>query len=246
MKATESKLEHTANDGQMAARKELLRLFEAAPMGLEDKLFNLGIYVRSGLLVKFLLLAEIYQRFSKVPGMFVEFGTWFGQNLILLENLRAIYEPFAKQRRIVGFDTFDGYKDGKFAAQGIYSTGKEYVGYLEALLKCHSEMNVYGHIQAPHELIEGDVTHTAPAYFAAHPEAIVAFAFFDMGPYEPTRAAMWAIKPHLVAGSMLLLDELTWKETPGEAIAFLEVFGQTGYRLEKCTLYPSKCVVEIL
>lgn len=246
MKPTETELEHTATDGQMMARKELAKLFEIAPMCLEDRLFNLGLYIRSGLLVKFLLMAELYREFSRVPGIFVEFGTWFGQNLILLENLRAIYEPFNKQRRIVGFDTFEGYKDGKFAEQGIYCTGKHYVDYLIDLLVCHSRMNVYGHLDTPHELIEGDVCHTAPAYFQAHPESVVAFAFLDMGPYNATRAALTAIKPNLVSGSILLLDEFTWHETPGEALAFKHVFGQTGYSLEKCQLYPSKAIVRIL
>ena len=41
----------------------------------------------------------------------LEFGTRFGHNLVVFENLRAIYEPFNKTREIVGFDTFEGYKN---------------------------------------------------------------------------------------------------------------------------------------
>ncbi len=246
MKSTEKFVEHTADAAQLSARKNLIALFNAAPMDVEDMLFNLGLFTRSGLLVKFLLLSELYQRFSKVPGIFVEFGTWFGQNLVLLENLRAIHEPFNKQRRIVGFDTFTGYKEGKFADEKLYATGAAYRTYLEALLKCHQEMNVYGHMPGDHELIQGDVKETAPDYFKKHPEATVAFAYFDMGPELPTYAALSAIKPHLVPGSILLLDEFTWHETPGEAIAFKRVFGQSGYRIEKCALYNSKAIVEIL
>lgn len=245
MKSTEKHLEHTAAAEQLRARGELARLFKKAPMGADDELFNLGMYARSGLLVKFLVMADLYKRFLNVPGMLVEFGCWYGQNLVLLENLRAIYEPFHKQRRIVGFDTFEGYKEGRFARNGFYSTGKAYKRYLERLLKCHQRMNVYGHLPGDHELVEGDVEHTTPAYFAAHQEAIVAFAFFDIGPYAPTLAAMRAIKPHLVPGSVLLLDELTWHETPGEAIAFKEIFERGEYTIEKCALYPSKAIVTI-
>jgi len=67
-----------------------------------------------------------------------------------------------------------------------------------------------------------------------------------MGLYEPTRASMEAIRPHLVPGSCILLDELTWSESPGEAIAFKEVFGRAGYRLERLAKYPSKALVTIL
>ena len=92
----------------------------------------------------------------------------------------------------------------------------------------------------------GDVTVTAPQYFVDHPETLVAFAFFDMGPYEPTIAALRAIQPHLVPGSVILFDELTWSGAPGEAMAFKEVFRDVSYRIEKCGLYPSKSIVTIL
>lgn len=246
MKSTEKNLEHTAGADQMRARAQLAKLFKSTPMVEEDLLFNLGMYVRSGLLVKFLVMAELYKRFERVPGILVEFGTWYGQNLVLLENLRAIFEPFNKQRRIVGFDTFEGYREGKFARTGMYSTGRKYQRYLAQLLKCHQGMNVYGHIPMDHELIEGDVEQTSWAYFAAHPEVTVAFAYLDMGPQVPTTVALRSIKPHLVKGSILLLDEFTLADTPGEAIAFKRVFGQSGYRIEKCALYPSKAIVEIL
>lgn len=245
MKSTEKSLEHTAGADQLRARQQLARLFKGTPLAGEDLLFNLGMYVRSGLLVKFLVMAELYKRFLDVPGILVEFGTWWGQNLVLLENLRAIYEPFNKQRRIVGFDTFEGYREGKFAKTGLYSTGRKYQRYLAQLLRCHQEMNVYGHQPGSHELVEGDVETTSVAYFAGHPEVTVAFAYFDIGPLNPSMAAMRAIKPHLVPGSVLLLDEFTLADTPGEAIAFKKVFGQSGYRLERCALYPSKAIVVI-
>jgi hypothetical protein len=87
------------------------------------------------------------------------------------------------------------------------------------------------------------VEETAPRYFNDHPETIVAFAFFDMGPYEPTVAALRAIRPSLLPGSVLLFDELTWPGAPGEAIAFKEIFEGVKYSIEKCDLYPSKSIV---
>jgi hypothetical protein len=245
MNATEPNLEHTANDTQMAGRRELKRLFVTDRTDVEDQLFNLGLYARSGLLVKFLLLAEIYKRCMHIPGAMVEFGVWYGQNLVLLENLRAIFEPFHKQRRILGFDTFTGYKETQFAEKGLYSTGQQYVTHLKQLLDAHSQCNVYGHIAHQHELIAGDVEETAPAYFARNRQLTVALAILDMGPYNPTRAALAAIKPHLVKGSLILLDEFTWRDMPGEAQAFRDLFDKNEYRIERLELYPSKVLVTI-
>ncbi len=244
--------ETTATKAQISNRDKLEELFRSSPLPLEDLLFNLGMYTRGSLLVKYLVMNQLYERIKSIPGALMEFGTWWGQNLVLLENLRAIHEPFNKQRVIVGFDTFSGYtkpstedKDSEVWVEHSYSTSSGYKDYLAELLAVHEGNNVLGHISGTHQLVEGDVVKTAPKYFADHPETIVALAYFDMGLYKPTAAALTAIKPHLVPGSVILLDELTWKESPGEAIAFKEVFTRGEYTIEKCELYPSKAIVTI-
>ena len=245
-------IETTASNDQLEFRKRLTMLFENSPLPLDDRLFNIGMYTRSTVLVKFLVLSDIYQRIRNIPGNIIEFGTWWGQNMILLENLRAIYEPFNKQRVILGFDTFTGYtplsdkdKQSEVWNEDSYSTGSDYIEYLKELIEVHEGSNALGHVRGLHKLIAGDVTETAPAYFKEHPEAIVAFAYFDMALYEPTKAALSAIKPNLVSGSIILLDEFTWAESPGEAIAFKEVFGMDEVVVEKCALYPSKTIITI-
>jgi hypothetical protein len=237
---THALIEHTAAPEQLDARKELLEMFEQHPMSPQDELFNIGLFVRSGVLAKFLVMNDLYKRFLNVPGLLMEFGVWFGQNLVLLENLRAIWEPFNKFRRIVGFDTFSGYPD-----RLGYNTGEEYESYLARLLKVHQRCNIYGHQKINHELIKGNVCVTVPQYFKDNPGAIVAFAYFDIGPFDPTYAALKALKPHLAPGAVLLMDQFTWPEEPGEAEAFKAVFGQTGYRIEKCAIYPSKAIVTV-
>ena len=241
----------TAQAEGLAMRGRLREMMEGSPLPPDELMFNLGLYVRSSLLVKFLVLHDVYRRIQALPGALIEFGTWRGQNLVLLENLRAIHEPFNKQRAIIGFDTFAGYpEESGMAARstethGGYDTGGTYPDYLAELLKVHETMNAFGHLRGGHKLIAGDVVETAPRYFADHPETLVAFAFFDMGPYEPTVAALKAIRPHLMPGSILLFDELTWAGAPGEAIAFKEVFADVPYTIEKCPFYPSKSLVTV-
>jgi len=241
----------TAHGATFDFRRRLQEMFVNSPLPPDDLMFNLGLYVRSSLLVKFILLHDLYSRFKSVPGALIEFGTWWGQNLVLLENLRAIHEPFNKQRMIIGFDTFEGYPaEGAIAPESTktyhgYTTAAGYPAYLEELLAVHEGNNAFGHIRGNCQIIKGDIEETAPRYFVDNPATLVAFAFFDIGPYEPTIAGLRAIKPHLLPGSIILFDELTWPGAPGEAIAFKEVFRGENYRIEKCPWYPSKAIVTL-
>lgn len=242
----------TADAKQLDFRKRLETMLTDSPLPTEHLLFNLGMYTRSSVLVKFLFLNDVYQRIRDIPGALMEFGVWWGQNLVLLENLRAIHEPFNKQRTVVGFDTFSGYRNfsdqdvhGDVMSDGTYATPPGYRDYLAELLTVHEGGNAFGHLRGQHRLIEGDAEQTVPQYFQEHPETIVALAIFDIGTYRPTKAALAAMKPALVPGSVIVFDELTWPGAPGEAIAFKEMFRDMNYAIEKSALYPSKAIVTI-
>ena len=221
-------------------RDELHNSFKNSPLPQDELMFNLGMYTRSSVLVKFLVASDLYQRILNIPGNIYEFGTWWGQNIILFENMRAIYEPFNKQRYIIGFDTFSGYDDS------CYSTSKNYKKYLEQLIEIHEGNNIIGHIRNQHSLIEGDVCKTVPKHFRENKNEIVALAYLDIGTYDATKSILTSIKPNLVKGSIILLDQFSWKDMPGEAVAFKEIFNNSEYKIEKCNLYPSKAIVTIL
>ena len=65
---------------------------------------NLGLYLLPADLKRFLFFDSLYKQFIKFPGVVVEFGCRWGQNLAILQTLRAIYEPFNFLRTVVGFD----------------------------------------------------------------------------------------------------------------------------------------------
>jgi hypothetical protein len=108
--------------------------------------------------------------------MLVEFGTWYGQNLVLLENLRAILEPFNKQRRIVGFDTFTGYP-GK---PGWYSTGRKYVPISRSSSRRINDATCTG-IRTSTTSSSRATSSRPRRLLRRAPEAVVAFAYFDIG-----------------------------------------------------------------
>ena len=58
---------------------------------------------------RILYYSKIYQNILCKPGSIMEFGVQYGLTLSLLTKLRAIYEPFNFSRKIIGFDTFEGF-----------------------------------------------------------------------------------------------------------------------------------------
>lgn len=241
-----------ASDTQLNFRKLLNQKFKETPLPLEHLVCNFGLYTRGSVMMKLLVLNELYELIVNVPGVIMEFGTWWGQNLVFFENLRAIYEPFNKTRRIIGFDSFGGYtgfseSDRRTAVmdEGGYAVSPGYKEYLKELLEIHEGNNAIGHLRGRHELVQGNVIETVPKYFSAHPETIVSLAYLDVGLYEPTKAILEGIKPHLVPGSVILMDELTWDEAPGEAIAFKEVFRDIKYRIRKSRYTAERAIVTI-
>lgn len=225
----------TANETGLHFRGRLAKMFATSPLPPDDKMFNLFLYARSSLLVKALVLDDIYKRILDIPGALVEFGVWNGQTMVLLENLRAIHEPFNKSRKIIGFDSFEGYPDGGY--QGSMSPTA-----LEQLLEVHEGCNAFGHLRGNHEVVVCDAKQAA-ARFADDPMPI-ALAIFDIGTYEATAGGLNAVIGNVVPGSVLLFDELY---ADGEGRAWKQMVDRNGfeYKIEKCALYPSKTIVTL-
>ena len=237
--------QNQSKTSSIEARKELLRLFKERPVGDEELLVNLCLYMRSGALARLLFLNEIYQQIVHLPGIACEFGIWWGQTLVLFENLRAVYEPY-HARRIVGFDTFAGYsnisetdKRSSTISEGVYGLPQGYEDYLGKLLSYHEQENVMSHIRK-HELVKGDATVSAKKWFGENKETLVALAFFDMALYEPTKACLEAIKPRLVTGSIVAFDEFGNKDYPGETEAVLEVLGTKNFEIKRSRFLPDR------
>lgn len=234
---------------EIRAREVILSLFKETPIPDDEMLVNLGAYLRSPLLAKILYLNELYQRIESLPGIIVEFGVWWGANLALFESFRSVYEPYNWTRKVVGFDTFQGYpsvsaKDGTsaYAAVGGYTVAEGYEQYLSRLLDAHEADNVMAHIKK-YELVKGDVVQTIDQYLIDNPQTIIALAYFDLALYEPTKKCLEAIKPHLVRGSVLAMDELVSPDFPGETIALKEVFGLDKYRIVKSRFLPDRAYI---
>ena len=214
-------------------------LLERAPLPEDELLPNLGLFLSSKSLSRILFFHEIYKKILNTHGVVMEFGVRWGQTLSLLAALRGIFEPFNRHRKIIGFDTFAGFKgmsdkDGKTCrtVDGSFSVSENYQQYLEELLSLQEALNPISHLKK-FELVRGDATDTIPAYLTRQPETLVSLAIFDFDIYQPTKAALQAIKPHLFKGSVLVFDELADDVFPGETIALREVFDLADLRVER-------------
>lgn len=241
-----------SSQSEKDTQRALLDSFRTAPLPDDEMLANLGLFLTSKTLSRVLFFHELYKKIVTTHGVIMEFGVRWGQSLALLSALRGIFEPFNRHRKIIGFDTFEGFKgmapeDGSACkcVDGSFSVSEDYDQYLERLIGLHDALNPIPHLKK-FELVKGDACQTVPAYLNAHPETVVSMAIFDFDIYKPTKAALEAIKPHLMKGSVLVFDELCDDLFPGETIAVREVLGLNNLRVERMpmTARISYAVVE--
>ncbi len=212
-----------------------------SPLPDDEIIPNLGMFLNSKALSRILFFYEIYKKIVSNHGVIVEFGVRWGQTLSIMSALRGILEPFNRHRKVVGFDTFEGFKgvnefDGKKCKciDGSFSVPQNYETYLEQLIILQDKFNPISHLKK-FELVKGNAENTIPEYLKKHPETIISLAIFDFDIYAPTKAALESIKPHVCKGTILVFDELCDDIFPGETIALREVFGLNDLKIER---YP--------
>jgi hypothetical protein len=180
---------------------------------------------------------ELYQKIVQVPGVICEFGVQWGATLALLQNLRGMYEPYNVSRTIVGFDTFEGFasvdaQDGHLPKVGDYRTMPGYERILEEILRIHEACSPVAHIKK-FQLVKGDAMVTVNKWLADNPHAVIAMAIFDMDVYQPTRTVLEQVIPRLTKGSLLVFDELSCREFPGETVAVQETLGLNNFSFKR-------------
>jgi hypothetical protein len=244
-------IKRNISEGEVTRRDKFSELFRNTPIPEEELMMNLGLFTNRQALSRIFFMHDLYKKIVDVHGVIMEFGCRWGQNLSLFESFRGMYEPYNYNRKIIGFDTFEGFKsidkkDGKSAIvkEGAYTVTKDYEEYLSELLLMHEQESPISHVKK-FELIKGDATKTIDKYLKENPETIVAFAYFDFDIYSPTKKCLEAILPHLTKGSVLGFDELNWHDYPGETLALKEVLGLDKYRIRRSPLCPTPSYIVI-
>jgi hypothetical protein len=216
-----------------------------------DKLRNFSKYVPRQVLATFLVKNEIFKRVIGVHGHIIECGVYAGGGLLTWAQLSAIYEPYAHVRRIVGFDTFEGFialahQDGQpdleYARPGGLATGAK--ADIESAIELYDLNRPLGHIPRV-ELVVGDATKTIPKYVNDNRHLVVAMLYLDFDLYEPTKIAIEHFYPRMPKGAVIVFDELAQVNWPGETSAVLDTIGVRNLKVERLPFHPQVSFAEL-
>lgn len=228
-----------ASKEEIANREGLTSLYKNSPIPDNEKVTNSALFLKRQELSKILFLNHIYQKMVDTHGIIIEFGVRWGQNLVTLNNLRGIYEPFNYGRKIVGFDTFKGFinvdkLDGlhSIVKNGAFSVTDNYEIFLADVLHAHHNESPLNHIEK-NFLCKGDAVVEFKKYLKEHPETLVSLAYFDFDIYQPTKECLEIVLTVMPKGAIIAFDELLDPQFPGETIAFKEALKIRDYKLYK-------------
>lgn len=237
---------------ELEAYLRLANLVRDSQIPATDLPGNLALYLDRSALAHILYIDQLYRRILSVHGVIAEFGVRWGRNLALFTSLRNLYEPRNASRRVIGFDTFEGFpsvskENGQApgVGAGAYSVGLGHELTLETLLATHEKFGFRSHVRK-FELVKGDVAETLPKYLTDNPEVILSLVYFDLDLFEPTKKCLELIRGRLVKGSVIAFDELTLHEFPGETVALLQTWGLGNLRLRRTAMcqYESFAVID--
>jgi len=215
--------------------------FEKSHGTVVEKLENFSKYVPRQMLTRFLAKYELFKRILSIHGSIIECGVFHGGGMMSFAQFSAIFEPVNHQRRIIGFDTFEGFKSiSKVDYQTSTDLSQTYEGGLRAnsyedLKECSElyDLNRFlGHINKI-ELVKGDACITIPKYVKDNPHLVISLLYLDIDLFEPTKVALQNFLPRIPKGGIIAFDELNASNFPGETMAVLEEIGISNLKIER-------------
>ena len=168
---------------------------------------------------------ELFKMVQDVPGAIIECGVYKGNSLMLYMQLSMILEPYAINRSIVGFDTFSGFasidreQDPGDINENMFSDTD--ASLIEEMIQANDLVRPVNRIPRC-EIVKGDIVKTAPEFVKERPDLIVAMLILDTDLYAPTKAALQTFLPYMPKGAIVVLDEVAYRNFPGETSALRE------------------------
>ncbi len=229
MKSRE-KTNQSTNDLQQF--EAIAECFNADPIDLIEKIDGFPKYASRQSLAKFLTKYEIFQHILQVNGSIVECGVLHGAGLMAWAKLSSILEPVNHPRKIIGFDTFEGFPhlheaDTRTGTSSHLATGGLQGSSYESVAKAVELYDLNRPLQhiPKVELIKGDIMLTAESYLKDNPHLVISLLYLDLDLYEPTKKALEVFVPRMPKGAVICFDELNAKMFPGETAAVDEILG---------------------
>ncbi|MHC5652841.1 TylF/MycF/NovP-related O-methyltransferase [Stappia sp.] len=199
---------------------------------------------------RFLETHEYWNLIKDLPGNIVECGVAGGNFLMAMAHFSSIFEPHHYTRKIVGFDTFEGFtepskEDLSSGAAHMRKGGLAYDSHelLSEAIRQFDGNRMIGNI-AKVELVRGDISETFQDYLERQPAATIALLHLDLDLYKPTRDVLELAWDRMARGAVVVFDELNHPDYPGETIAVRETLGLGSLRLRRvpCASMAAYCV----
>lgn len=216
-----------------------------------DKLGNFPKYVRRQDVSRFLCRYEIFKRQLNIKGSIVECGVHQGGGLMTWAQVSATLEPYNYHRKIVGFDTFEGFpavatQDGRGenARRGAFREAFDTHAELSASIAEFDSNRFISQIPKV-ELIKGDANETIPRYIAENPHLLISLLYLDFDIYQPTMTALAHLLPRIPKGGIVAFDEVNNSDWPGETSALIESLDIRKHRLECLEFEPNISFIQI-
>ncbi|WP_297354550.1 TylF/MycF/NovP-related O-methyltransferase [Paraburkholderia sp.] len=169
---------------------------------------------------------ELFKKVQEIPGAIIECGVYRANSLMLYMHLSTILEPYAINRSIIGFDTFSGFTgiDAEHDPSDINTTmfADTDMSLIEQMIEANDLVRPVNRIPRC-ELVKGDIAKTAPEFVKTRPDLVVAMLILDTDLYESTKVALETFLPYMPKGAIVVLDEVAYRNFPGETKALREV-----------------------
>ena len=159
-------------------------LISSSPLSNTEKFMNFPVFASRQKITRFLLRYELFKMVRDIPGDIFECGVLFGGGLFSFAHFSTIFEPINAQRRIVGFDTFEGLtelheKDCSKSPSSKLQEGAMAAHSYEELVKAievFDQNRALSHLPKI-ELVKGDVRESLPRYLSENEHALVALLY---------------------------------------------------------------------
>ena len=216
-------------------------------------------FLRTSHISRHLAIYEIYKKTINLPGSVAEFGIYNGSTFFFLARLIEIFNSaehevhHSASRHLFGFDRFSGFKEISDEDKtvfpespvkrigGLKSDSSSFYHTLECL-KAESKISHRIHV------INGDIEDSYPQFISDYSGVRICLALVDFDLYKPTKIVLDNIYEMMVPGGIIILDEYSFPDWPGETKAVDEFILRHGLKMRSIpwTFAPSAyCVIPV-
>lgn len=197
------------------------------PHSLRHYLDLFTVYCSRRSFLRFLAHYEIFKMTIDLPGHILECGVYYGKSFFTWHKFCEILIPTATHKKVIGFDTFEGFpdigeKDGVVDPEIQKHVGgldsSDFFAEFEKLLDLMNKDCVLDSKRS--YIIKGDIRVTFPEWLQDNPEARFSLVNLDLDLYEPTLLILEKAWDRLVLGGILILDEYATSKWEGETKAW--------------------------